>query len=661
MKKLLVLLLGVSGFLMAQENQIDLPKSLAQKTLMVVNGDSVSVDDFWYVFNKNNFNNDTPSVESMAEYIELYKIFRLKVEAATAAGLDTTQKFRKEFDSYKEQLAESYLTDKSVTDDLIKEGYERSKTEIDASHILISLPYHAVPHDTMEAYKKIKNIKERAENGEDFSKLAQMYSDDPSAAKNKGRLGYFTSFQMVYPFESAAFNTPEGNVSNIVRTRFGYHVLKVHDKREAQGRIKVSHIMVIKDEEPREQELNKKKIEEIYAKLESNEESFESLARKFSEHMSSSKKGGELPWFSGNKYDSAFVAQAYALENNGDYTKPFQSKYGWHIIKRMDYEELKSFEEMNRIIKQKVAKSDRANISKRAVLERIKREYDFREKPKSLHVFYDIVDSSYIEGEWEIPTKPKLKKVMFTFHGDKYRQKDFAEYLKAKMVPRKGGDHRQMVTFMYEQWKEELLTNYEKTKLAIKHPRYNKLLKEYRDGIILFELTDKMVWSKAVKDTNGLNAYYEENKNDWEWERRYQADVYRCIREEIANDVRNYLLAGLSNAVILEKVNDKTTLNTRLNSGVFEQSERKEFGDTEYDTGVTPVIEFNGAFYVTRVDSILPPSPKALNNVRGLVTASYQDVLMKQWVSELNAKYPIFVEEETWKDLLKFLETINKK
>jgi peptidyl-prolyl cis-trans isomerase SurA len=659
MRRLLLLFLGLTTIAFAQEDTNELPKALGSKTLMVVNGDSVSADDFWYVFNKNNFNNDTPSVKSMSEYLELYKVFRLKVEAAYAEGLDTTQKFLQEFSSYKDQLADSYLNDKSVTEELILEAYERSKTEVDASHILISIPEHAIPSDTLEAYKKISEIRKRAQNGEDFEQLAMMYSDDPSAAKNKGRLGYFTAFQMVYPFESAAFNTNKGEISKVLRTRFGYHILKVHDKRDAQGKIKVAHIMVIDDKDPEEAKVNERKINEIYEKLSSDQESFESLARKFSEHVSSSKKGGELPWFSGDKYDSAFVAQSYSLKENGDYTKPFKSEYGWHIVKRLDYEELKSFDDMQRILKQKVAKSDRANVSKRAVLDRIKKEYGFSEKPKNLHVFYDIVDSSFLDGKWEIPSKPKLKKVLFTFNKDKYTQKDFAEYLVYKMVPRKGGNYRQMVTFLYDQWKEELLTNYEKTRLAIKHPRYNRLLREYKDGIILFELTDKMVWSMAVKDSAGLAAYFEENKQNWEWEQRYRADVYRCISEEVANKVRNYLLAGMSNADVLEKVNEKSTLNTRLNSGVFEQSERKELGDKEYEAGVTEVIAFQGAHYVLRIDSVLPPSPKALNNVRGLVTAAYQDVLMEKWVSELNAKYPIFIQEETWKELLKYVDSLN--
>lgn len=665
MRGLIILILAVN-FVFAQ-NVSKLPNDLGKRNLMTINGDSVSIEDFWYVFNKNNFNEVIPSDSDIVSYVELYKKFKLKVEEAKALKLDQTPEFKSEFEGYKNQLAESYLVDKAVTEDLIKEAYERSKYEVKASHILINIPYHSAPSDTMNAYKKILEIRKKALAGADFDSLAVEYSDDPSVARNYGDLGYFSVFQMVYPFESGAYNTEVGEVSKIVRTRFGYHILKVKDKRDVQGRIKVAHIMIIDPEHDHSEAnhshdhnhgLKEQKIREIYSKLESGEESFEVLAKKYSEHMGSAKYGGELPWFSGNKYDPTFVQIAYDLKENGSYSKPFKSKYGWHIVKKIDYEEFKSFEESKKSLNQKVSKGDRANLSKEAVLKRIKKEYNFIEYPKNFEVFYKITDSTLIEGTWESPKKPKLKKKLFVLNGKKYIQKDFANYLEKNITKKTGGDHRQLVKYTYDTWVDELLVNLEKSMLSTKYPQYKRLLEEYKDGIILFELTDEVVWSKAIKDTTGLKNYFEKNKNNYKYEPRIKGERYVAATLENAERVKNLLEENKTMVEIIAELNKGTQLNITSEKAIFSKKSSPELKDVTFEIGITEVIKIDEKYYVYKIEEVLAPSVKPLNEIKGVVTADYQELLMNSWLEELSAKYDIVVDQKAIDSLIAYVNSL---
>jgi len=659
MKKILFLLVVISSSVVgAEESGIVLPDAIANNWLMEIEGDTVSAGAFWKVFNKNNFKQELPTQKALTEYFDLYQKFKLKVKEAENLGLDTTRKFKTEIAGYQQQLAKSYLTDKSVTKGLIKEAYNRSKWELKASHILINIKYHALPSDTVEAYNKAKNILNLARTGHDFDSLAIKYSDDPSAKDNKGNLGYFSSFRMLYPFESGAFNTEVGKVSNLVRTRFGYHIIKVKDKRETAGSIRVAHIMVVLNDKMSAEEKAAKgsKINEVYEQLKGGE-SFDMLARKFSEHRSSAEKGGVLPWFSSNQYDVNFENAAFNIEKNGGFTVPVKTDFGWHIIKRLDRKDRESFEKMEMELRKKVARSDRASKSKDAVLERIKTTYDFKEKRnrKNLNWFYENGDSTMVSGTWKAPSK-KLKKKLFVFAGKKYRQKDFANYLEQRLNPRGGGDYRQLISFLYDSWIEELCFAHEESMLPLKNKEYVSLLKEYRDGIILFELTDQRVWSKAVEDTAGLNMFYEKNKENWMWGKRVRGELYTCSEEKFALQVQELLRAGADVVEVLEKVNKGTQLNIRVENVYSDAAKKPALKGIDLKVGISEVKNDNASYLVLKVDEVFAPAPKELLTVKGLVAADYQDELMKEWLKELNAKYRLTFNKASVKELIKHVE-----
>ncbi len=632
---------------------IQLKPEIADQWLVAIDGDTISAGDFWYVYNKNSDPEKVITKDSLLSYRKLYDKFLLKVKEAKTLGYDTTSKFMKEFKGYKNQLADSYLKDKNVTKNLVKEAYERMQLDVEASHILINIPNLSMPSDTISAFKKAMEVKKLAESGSDFSELAKKYSTDPSAISNGGYLGYFSVFRMVYPFESAAYTTDIGEISNPFRTRFGYHIVKVHTKRKAVGEIKVAHILTVSREDmsPEKQKVAEKNIYDIYSRLQKGEGDFAVLAKKFSEDMSSASNGGELDWFGPSKFVPEFENAAFLLGSNGDYSKPIKTVYGWHIIKRLDLRGIKSFKDSEIDLKTKVARSDRAELSETFVLNKIKSEYNFKEYRKGIDDFYKYCDSTLLTSEWKVPESKKLKTKMFDFNGVTYTQKDFAEHLKNTLVPKRGGDYQRIVTYTYKRWIENMLRDFEKSQLPNKKPDYVRLLKEYREGIILFDLSSERIWNKSITDTSGLRAFYNRKASTWQWDERMNGTVYKCINQETANLVRGYLMKEKDDVFILEKINKESALNVRVEAGIYQAKDRPDLNGVSFKEGIGKVYESNGQYIVLKVDKILPVENKDLNQVRGSVAAKYQDYLMKEWIKELRAKYKIDYNEDVFNQL----------
>lgn len=646
MKKLILSLLIVFAFIgvNAQDN-----------TLLTVGDTKISKEEFLAIYKKNNFKDSVMTQASLDEYLELYINFRLKVLAAEEAGLNETDKFKDEFDKYQKQLAQKYLIDKKVTDNLIQEGYERLKQEVRASHILIKISENSLPEDTLIAYNKIMGIKKRIEKGEaSFEQLARELSDDPSAEKNGGDLNYFSALRMVYPFETAAYNTPVGQISNPVRTRFGYHIIKVTDKRPARGEIKVAHIMLrLPKDKENEQEMLKveKKIFEIKQKLDEGGK-FSSLAKTFSEDPASARKGGALPSFRTGTYPNEFEDVAYSLENDNDYSEPFKTDFGWHIIQRLEYKPMGTFEEMKSFIENKISRDSRAEISKKVVLNRIKKEYKFKEYPKSLKAVVDIVDSTLYEGTWDSRKGADLKKKMFVLDGVKHTQKDFIKHLESFNGKRRKAPVNEVVVGIYNDWVRDICMATEESYLPKKYPEYKSLLEEYRNGILLFDMMDQMVWTKSINDTTGLEAFHEAHKTDFMWQDRLQVNIYSCSNDSVADAVRSMIESGKTEKEALTALNKDSELNLSVERGSFEKEDKDVLSKIKWEKGWSDKVKMNGATYVVLVKDVIPAGPKKLSECRGLAIAAYQNHLDEAWIKELRAKYSFQVNDDVYKTIL---------
>jgi peptidyl-prolyl cis-trans isomerase SurA len=617
--------------------------------LMTIGGNRVTVSEFENVYHKNNSKESVTDTKSLNEYVDLFVNFKLKVKEAEELGLDTAKAFKEELAGYRKQLAQPYLTDKDVNEKLLRQTYERLNEDVHAAHILVKVSETALPKDTLEAYNKIMKIRTRILKGEDFNKVASEkgVSDDPSAIENGGDLGYFTALQMVYPFENAAYNTKVGEISMPVRTRYGYHILKVTDRRKAQGEVLVAHIMIRTPNNMTADDSLKLygKMTEIYTKLKAGEK-FDELAQQYSDDKSSAKKGGELPWFGTGKMPLEFENASFALKNKGDYSPIMRTKYGWHIIKLIDKKGLASFDEMKNELKAKVTKDSRAQAGRSSLIAKIKTEYKFKENLKARDEFYKIIDTTFFNGTWDAAKAAKFNKPMFNLNDKTYTQTDFANYLASHQSQRPKTDPKVVIDPLYSQFVDETAIAYEEARLDQKYPEFKALMQEYRDGILLFELTDQKVWSKAVKDTTGAKDFYEKNKNNYMWDERAEASVYTASDEKVAKQLRTLLKKKKTEKEILELINKDSQLNLAVETRIFNKGEN-EFVDKNWNPGISEDINDtkNKKVVIVVVDKLLKPTPKLYQDSKGMVTADYQSYLEKEWINSLKKKYAVSIDK----------------
>lgn len=620
-----------------------LPILAQNDVIMTIEDEPVTLADFEAIFRKNNRDTVTTQ-QSLDEYMELFINFKLKVQEAKSLGMDTVQEFVTELAGYRRQLARPYMTDTEMLDQLITEAYERKKTEVRASHILIKCDDKASAADTLAALEIAKKVRADVMAGADFAELAGRVSQDPSAKTNGGDLGYFSAFQMVYPFEDAAFKTPVGGVSEPVRTRFGYHIVKVTDKRAARGEIRTAHIMVrAKDKKDQESvEKAHRKIQDIYTQLE-NGADFADMAQKYSEDASTSKKGGELPWFGTGKMVEEFENQAFLLTQDGTYSAPFETEYGWHIVKRLEHRPIATFDELQKELKNKVSRDTRSEKTKTSFVVKLKREYGFTYNAKTLAKIHKSIDTTISQ----VTLKDKLRaKDFMTLDGQTSDANGYCDYLEERLKKRRGAGLDAFVTSAWNDYSRQFVLNYEDSRLEEKHDAFRLLMNEYRDGILLFELTDEKVWSKAVKDTLGLEAYYEANKQKFLWDERADATIYTCKEAVVAQSVIKQLKRGKSKAEIVNKENAKTELNLQVKEGIYLKEDEEILSKVDWTVGVSDVVVLNDQHYVVVINNVLQPEPKQLSEARGLVTAEYQNHLEDEWITFLREKYSYTVNKD---------------
>ncbi|MDA8535535.1 peptidylprolyl isomerase [Flavobacteriales bacterium] len=355
--------------------------STAQDVLTVAD-ENITLEEFKNVFNKNNHNEEI-SADYLNEYMELFVKFKLKVKEAQDLGLDTISSFVTELDGYRKQLAKPYLKNEKFDENMLTEAYERMNFDVNASHILIAVDEKATSQEVELANEKALSIRTEILVGTiSFKDAAKKNSDDKSAISNGGDLGYFTAFMMVYDFETAAYSTKIGEISMPVRTKYGYHLVKVNDKRKAVGQVKVAHIMFKTGQGADEKKLAeaKEKINKVLKLLNQGEE-FADVAERFSEDRSTAVKGGSLPVFGVGKMVPEFENNAFSLKNIGDISVPFKTEYGWHIITLLEKQEMPLFDDVKGDLKRKIERDSRGELSKKALFKKLHSRYKVVNKP----------------------------------------------------------------------------------------------------------------------------------------------------------------------------------------------------------------------------------------------------------------------------------------
>jgi len=661
----LVVITTLSVFAQKEDNRV----------LIAIDDEEITVSEFLNVYRKNNVNTDLADKKSMQDYLVLYTNFRLKVKEARDLGMDTARVFVEELNGYRKQLADPYFIDQEVTDELLQEAYDRLMYDVRASHILIKIDENALPADTALAYGKIITYRERIMAGEDFAKAAAEGSDDPSAHDreaqgqvrkgNGGDLGYFTVFDMVYPFETGAYTTPVGKISMPVRTSFGYHIIKVTDKQDALGKATVAHLYKSMPKNATAQDSLRKKeeIDILYQRMLDGDE-FEELVAMFSDDRGSKEKGGVLPRFGSNRMVPEFILAVSSIEEVGDISPPVLTSFGWHILKLIERKTPGDYKVEVLELQRRMTKDTRAKKSRETVIERIKDENGFKEYPENLKALLSAIDSSYYVREWSAEKVAHMNKKIFLLGGTKFTQNDFAHFLEQRQSRRGTAN---LDVFFYTQYYDYLngmCIALEDSQLEKIYPEFKMLMQEYRDGILLFNLTDERVWSKAVKDTLGLENFYEENKEKYMWGERLEADIVILNDPATEEAIRAMVTKTMAGGQSLQEAGLDTLKGVFVESGIFAMNDNAFIDKIEWEKGQSVTMQltdFNelydgrmhheNSIVFAFVKEIRDPEPKSLDEAKGLITSDYQNFLEEQWISSLKEKYTLSVHEEVLEDI----------
>ncbi len=515
--------------------------------VLTIGDESFELGEFWHIYNKNRH---LPGFdESPAEFAERFIDYKLKVREAKALGLDTLSSFRNEYQQYVNEVRYSYLVDSIALMRDARESYSYMKYVVRASHILILTAPDASPEDTMAAYSKINQIREMALAGEDFAKLARVYSQDPSVEHNSGDLGYFTAFVMIAPFEKAAFSTPVGEISPVIRTDYGYHLIKVFDKQPNKGRIRTAHIMKRFESGNKESEASAKlAADSIYTRLLSNE-SFDTLVKEQSEDKGSVDRNGELFPFTLDEMIPEFALAAFALEKDGDISEPVRTDFGWHIIKRLGLDPLASFEE----------------------------ESEF------------IIDMLWRQGRVKV-----------------------------------------------NDWSTE--------ELARNSSDFRYLIREYYDGLLIYEISDRMIWQAAGADSAGLHKYYLDNINEFMYPPVLEGVVAEVWDGKLQRKLMRFREKNPGASGLVQILKDLAGKPQQYS--VVEG--RFDFINKASNPVAPSLLPRTSELYGKKgllfwEGVVSEPVPMPFKEALGTVLNSYQNKMEREWVKELREKYkPVF-------------------
>ncbi len=609
-------------------------------------------DEFIYLYKKNHQKKSEDFTEiKINEYLSLFINFKLKVAEARALGMDTTDKFNKEYKTYREDLKKPYRAGSDALDKLTKEAYEHLTQEVKASHILINLKSDAFPADTLVAYSKLADIRKRIQAGEDFEKLARELSEDPSAKYNGGDLGYFTAMQMVYPFEEAAYKTDKGKISDIVRTQFGYHLIKVMDKKPARGEVEVSHILL------RTGTANDLKIKnkafEIFDQLKGGQ-SWNELCKENSEDGNTKDIGGRLRAFGLGALASVpeFESTAFALQKAGDLSDPFQSSIGWHIIRLEKKIPLPPYTELEASLKKKVARDERLQISQLAMTAKRRKDFEFIESEETKKALFAMADSSLTKGKWKYTgTLELLSKKLFAIQRKEISVGDFVATLKRNQLASEKVPVAYM-TQLYNYFVEETITTAEEGKLKAEKPEFKNLLTEYREGILFFEIMEKEIWNKASEDTVGQRTYYKNHVDKYKAGDRVAARIFTTPDVNLVEEIKKKIADGdtLREADIKRFKSVQPFRN-------YEKGESKIVDKATWASGLYEV-EQDKNYYLVEIAHLVAPGTKSFEEARAPIISDFQNELEKEWLTTIRKKYPVKIDKKGKKFVLS--ELINK-
>ena len=613
--------------------------SYAQE-LMIIGQEKVSVDEFLRIYQKNNQSTTSYSEKDVQEYVELFTLFKMKLQEAKRMRLDTLPMLKEDYQKYTDQLVQNHFVDKNYIDNIWKAQYEHMKYDVKVAHIMVKCAPNANPSDTLIAYNKLNYLRQQATK-DNFAKLATENSEDQSSAIKGGLLGYITAFMTFPEFEQPCFQTPIGAISSIFRTQYGYHIIHVLDKRVARGKIKVAHIYLKKSEKP---EVAEKQIQEVYKQIISKKITFENAVKKYTEDASTKENYGVLNEFGVSEMVNDFEEQCFALKNPGELSRPFMTEYGWHLVKLIEKIPVKGYEDSKDYIKQRMANDPRVNNLKGIAYSRILAKYKFTESPANLSpLMANMPDTFFMIKNWVLkPMKAIESNTLFSFAGKSFNLKDFSNYVNTNYNTASSKSKKDAIDAMYAAYKEKVIWQLAKEQLSAEDKTYSQLESEYMNGLLIFEIMDREVWKKALADTLGSMKMYEEVKSNYWFKDRLMLEGIKTKKTE-GLDTYIQSLTSLSAKVVFEKIKQSKDSNEFV---YYERTiERGDYPEIDKAMDAKAIsVQFKDedkSSILAKVVKLLPPSIKPYSEIRGRIQNLYQNKLEKEWGASLRSKYPV--------------------
>lgn len=623
--------------------------------LFTVGDKEVRISEFQYIYNKTNGEKVSYDEASLKEYLDLYINFKLQVAEGEATGLSEKASVVREQEQYKRQLASTYLIDREITEKLVREAYDRSQEDRRISHLLIAVSPDADEATQKMALEKINKAKAEI-TPKNFDKMVKEHSDDQYSNAKGGDLGFFTALQLPYSLETAAYKTEKGGISDVVKTRYGYHIVRVDEVRPAFGQIKIAHLLLRSKKNPKEA---KATIDSLYEALKEGAE-FETLVGKHSQDNATKNRGGQLGWVGINKYAKNFEEVIFSLEQDGNISKPFETEAGWHIIKRYQGIKNAKYQDVKAEITNKIKRKPRFEIIQDALVANIKEESNFKRDAANLTAMTEALnkEGTFMTYRWKfVEDKAMDDKVLFTIGNTKATIGEFKSIAQRAHSERMNMQPRTLeasIERILKKLETQKALAYEETQLEKRYPEFKALMREYEEGILLFEVKKQLVWDKAASDEEGLKKFYEENKENYKWKERANVTFYTLRTDDSKVTKKISKKARKKSAESVKALYNKDREVVQTTTGVYEKDKNTELAKMKWKSNtVGKGYDKDGSFYFTKIEEIIPASVKTLEEARGYVVADYQDDLEKQLITRLKEKFEVKVNDEVLKGMEK--------
>ena len=620
--------------------------SQTEDVLFTVNKTKITNTEFARVYNKNIDLVQDEKQKDVDEYLKLYVNYKLKLEEAAALGLDKDSKYINELASYRRQLSQKYLTDSKINEKLLNEAYDRTVNEVNVNHILVRVEEDASPLDSIKAYNELLEFKSMAKKDGFANTMKKVHNGKTVYGES---LGFFNAFQMVYPFENVAFTTPVGEISKPFRTKFGFHIINVLDKKKSLGELTVAHIMIA-DNNKNLTTTPEERIKELHQKINEGAD-FSSLAKQFSDDKNSAKNGGELSKFGTGKLSAKeFEDAAFSLINIGDVSAPVKTKYGWYIIKLIKKHPIASFDEMKVTLEQKIKKDSRSRMVNDELHNKLKKRYNYTVSPVAKATMLKVIDNDFLNDKWDIENKT-YNEVVASFSDVKITYLDYYKSLTSKRKAYAGNNNiSKVIDESFETYINQRLYAYHNDNLETVYPEFGNIVQEYREGLLLFELMEQEIWRKSKTDTIALQNYYAKHKANYFWDDRIEAIITTSEDKSTAKRVRKFLKKGVSIDEL--KKNENRVV---VSQGMFQINDKEIPNTYKFSNGVSKIYAHNNQYVVINAIKEIVPSQQEFDEIKGKIINDYQLQLEKDWLVQLKAKYKVEINQDV---LNKLKETL---